>query len=229
HFLCLQFEESHAGEESSLDGAEAFLTELGSLHEGMMFARYLPDGQADILTGDGATLIWTVFLPQSKPNQEDELLRELKSWVDLVSSELFLQLRIGISRNCDGAPSGYACLQDSLFALLQGFRFRPEDRVYHYNDLGIIHLLAGISQTAKDRFLDHLHAMDRRAELAPELKETAWAFMKNDLNITETARSLYLHRNSLMYRLDRILEITGLDLRRFEDAVLMWLCLHLLH
>ena len=46
-------------------------------------------------------------------------------------------------------------------------------------------------------------------------------FFDNDLNIAETARKLYLHRNTLVYRLDKFEKTTGLDLRNFEDAIVI--------
>lgn len=52
-----------------------------------------------------------------------------------------------------------------------------------------------------------------------EMIETADEFFKNDLNLSETARKLFLHRNTLTYRLDKIENLTGLDIRKFDDAV----------
>ena len=45
-------------------------------------------------------------------------------------------------------------------------------------------------------------------------------FFENNLNVSETARKLYVHRNTLVYRLEKVKKITGLDLREFEDAIL---------
>ena len=52
-----------------------------------------------------------------------------------------------------------------------------------------------------------------------ELAGTAEEFLGNDLNVSETARNLYMHRNTLMYRLDKLERLTGLNLRKFSDAV----------
>ena len=48
---------------------------------------------------------------------------------------------------------------------------------------------------------------------------TAEEFLENSLNVSETSRKLYMHRNTLMYRLDKIERVTGLNLRKFSDAV----------
>ena len=52
-----------------------------------------------------------------------------------------------------------------------------------------------------------------------ELYETADAFLESSLNLSETSRQLFMHRNTLMYRLDKIERITGLNIRKFSDAV----------
>ena len=48
---------------------------------------------------------------------------------------------------------------------------------------------------------------------------TAEEFLERSLNVSETSRTLYMHRNTLMYRLDKIERVTGLNLRKFSDAV----------
>ena len=52
-----------------------------------------------------------------------------------------------------------------------------------------------------------------------DMMETAERFLENSLNISETSRDLFMHRNTLMYRLDKIERITGLNIRKFSDAV----------
>ena len=52
-----------------------------------------------------------------------------------------------------------------------------------------------------------------------ELMSTLFALFENDLNVSGTARALFMHRNTLMYRLDKIERVTGLNLRKFSDAV----------
>ena len=52
-----------------------------------------------------------------------------------------------------------------------------------------------------------------------ELMDTAEEFMKNSLNISETSRNMYIHRNTLIYRLDKIEKEMGLNLRNFSDAI----------
>ena len=83
-----------------------------------------------------------------------------------------------------------------------------------------------------EKMLDKLNA-DQRMELAEkyinaeiisvfkdeELKNSVDAFFQNNLNISETSRNAFMHRNTLLYRIDKIAKITGLNIREFDDAV----------
>ena len=62
-------------------------------------------------------------------------------------------------------------------------------------------------------------------ELEEEDLGTIERFLENNLNISETARQMYIHRNTLVYRLERVQKMTGLDVRRFEDAMKLRLAL----
>ena len=57
------------------------------------------------------------------------------------------------------------------------------------------------------------------SEFEEETLSTVYKFFENNLNISETARQLYIHRNTLVYRLEKIQKLTGLDVRVFEDAL----------
>ena len=53
-----------------------------------------------------------------------------------------------------------------------------------------------------------------------EMRNTIKALFNNQLNLVETAKELYIHRNTLIYRIDKFQKITGLDLRNFDDAII---------
>lgn len=64
-----------------------------------------------------------------------------------------------------------------------------------------------------------IHQLSKDSELDNELTSTALCFLENNLSISTTARALYIHRNTLIYRLDKIMQLTNLDLRVFDDAM----------
>ena len=96
----------------------------------------------------------------------------------------------------------------------------PNEKVYSYKEFIMIKMLSDIPLESLSKYLDTLLDRDSSEILDdPELMNTAEEFLKNSLNISETSRSMYMHRNTLIYRLDKIEKATGLNLRHFNDAV----------
>ena len=92
--------------------------------------------------------------------------------------------------------------------------------MYSYNDYILIRILSDTPKPLLIKYFDSLLEKNGSEVLAdPELMNTAEEFMKNSLNISETSRNMYIHRNTLIYRLDKIEKETGLNLRVFGDAV----------
>jgi carbohydrate diacid regulator len=129
---------------------------------------------------------------------------------------------IGIGRHhprLDGLSSSYA---DARAALSLGRHFHGYNRVHCLDSLGIAAFI-GLSdeQTKIDLATYLLSPLDRE----PELFETVNAFFAQNCLPSATARELSIHRNTLSYRLDKIVSLTGLDPRRFDDAVQIRLAL----
>ena len=94
--------------------------------------------------------------------------------------------------------------------------------IYHINDLGIGRILAEIKNDTQQEFIKKTFysAKEVRGRKINEtLLETLKAFFDNNLSILKTAQAIYIHRNTLLYRLRRVKEITGLDPKKFDDAV----------
>lgn len=137
-----------------------------------------------------------------------------------VRSELSLNLSI-----CAGGPA--KCLQDfresynqAYSGLQMGKYFNYTGRVFSYKEF----LMASILEELPRKVIENYKRRNLNAETVavledPDLTLTAEVFMNHSLNISETARSLYVHRNTLMYRLDKIERDTGLNIRVFSDAV----------
>ena len=93
------------------------------------------------------------------------------------------------------------------------------DPVYLYREQVLERLLSEIPEETRTRFRKSLICGNVRKTLNEETLNTAEAFFKSDLNLSDTARQLFIHRNTLLYRLEKIRKETGLDLRKFNDAV----------
>ena len=98
--------------------------------------------------------------------------------------------------------------------------FYTTDRVFSYHKLGLKKLLYEIPREACAAYLaDTLPNVDFKT-LDDEMHQTILGFFENGLSIAETSRNLYLHRNTLVYRLDKFEKMSGLDIREFDDAIL---------
>ena len=102
--------------------------------------------------------------------------------------------------------------------------FYSDQNVLLYNRLGIGRLIAELPVALCDDFLNEVfrHGLP---EIDPEIISVTNCFFANNLNIAETARQLHMHRNTLIYRLDLIEQMTGLNLKNFEDAILFKIAL----
>ena len=93
-------------------------------------------------------------------------------------------------------------------------------RVHSFKEYVLIKMLEDLPKHKLNEYLELL--MDERAREIfddDEMTSTAEEFLENNLNVSETSRKIYLHRNTLMYRLDKIEKATGLNIRKFSDAV----------
>ncbi|MBQ8882599.1 MAG: helix-turn-helix domain-containing protein [Clostridia bacterium] len=106
-----------------------------------------------------------------------------------------------------------------VFAKKYGSIISPEKSVYAFKDYALIKLLEKIPPKELNKALGEIGERNFGAVLVDrELLNTARCFLENSLNISETSRVMYIHRNTLIYRLDKIMKDTGLDLRNYGDA-----------
>lgn len=97
--------------------------------------------------------------------------------------------------------------------------FFEERQINAYTELGIGRLIYQLPLPLCKMFLKEIFGKNQPSELDEETITTINKFFENSLNVSETSRQLYIHRNTLVYRLDKIQKLTGLDLRVFDDAI----------
>lgn len=110
-------------------------------------------------------------------------------------------------------------------ALEVGSIFYAEDHTVSYSNLGIGRLIYQLPASLCEMFLKEVFGEKVPDIFDEETTVTINKFFENNLNISETARQLYVHRNTLVYRLERIEKVLGLDIRTFEDAMLFKIAL----
>ncbi len=168
----------------------------------------------------------TVLLKETNEMTDEDCAEYSRAVIEMAEAEAGISLFAGISgmHTLQSIPKG---LQEARKAIALGCRFRMKGPVFQFDRQALQRLMAEIpAENRKAWTLSVLPEQVNRL-LTAEIKETVQAFFQNDLNLSTTARQLYVHRNTLTYRLDRIRRETGLDLRKFHDAVVFQLAMEM--
>lgn len=140
--------------------------------------------------------------------------------VNTMLSEFMIRTRIGYSTVKQSLSELPEAKAEAALALRISAVFQSQKEVSAYSGLGIARLIYELPRDLCELFLHEVfgdHLPDQ--EIDEEMQVTIRLFFENNLNISETARQLYLHRNTLVYRLERFEKLIGLDIRRFDDAM----------
>ena len=138
---------------------------------------------------------------------------------DTLSTEFYAKVAIGISTVVDNIKDLAKAYQEAQVALEVGKVFETEKNIISYENLGIGRLIYQLPTTLCEMFLQEVFKKGSLESLDRETLMTIQCFFENNLNVSETSRKLFVHRNTLVYRLEKIRKITGLDLREFEHAI----------
>lgn len=128
----------------------------------------------------------------------------------------FKRVLIGIGSFYRGKDGAILAYEEARRALNLGLSIGEHRILYHIDDLGMIATLAGGNKKWQDNFVRRL-LMKLLAE--EYLLETVEVFFDRNMSLTQTSKQLSIHRNTLLYRLDKIKKVTGLDPRKFNDAM----------
>ncbi|MDE7224503.1 MAG: helix-turn-helix domain-containing protein, partial [Acetatifactor sp.] len=109
--------------------------------------------------------------------------------------------------------------KEAKMALDVGRIFFDERDIIAYSALGIGRLIYQLPIPLCKMFIREIFGGKSPDEFDEETLTTIYKFFENSLNVSETSRQLFIHRNTLVYRLDKLQKSTGLDLRVFEDAI----------
>ena len=149
----------------------------------------------------------------------DELEKLAKSMEDTLKNELFIKTVIGIGTVAEHLRELSDAYKEAQTAIEVGKVFDTEKSIMHYENLGIGRLIYQLPTTLCDIFLSEVFKKNSIDSLDQETLFTINKFFENNLNVSETSRKLFVHRNTLVYRLEKIKKLTGLDLRQFDHAI----------
>ena len=142
-----------------------------------------------------------------------------------VGSDAYAGVTVGIGSKVDSIRTLSKSYKDANMALEVGQVFDSEKPIIHYENLGIGRLIYQLPTTLCELFLSEIFQKESLDALDRETLHTIDQFFENNLNISEASRQLYVHRNTLVYRLDKVQKLTGLDLRVFDDAIVFKIAL----
>lgn len=150
----------------------------------------------------------------------EELTQMARSIEERVKAELFTRTTIGIGTVSEHLRELADSYKEAQVAIEVGKVFDTEKTVINYENLGIGRLIYQLPTTLCEIFLSEVFKKNSIDSLDQETLFTINMFFENSLNVSETSRKLFVHRNTLVYRLEKIKKLTGLDLREFDDAII---------
>lgn len=160
------------------------------------------------------------IVKQVTPDTTTEELEKLAVNIEsLLKNELRLKTVIGIGTLSEHLRELADSYKEAQTAIEVGKVFDTEKTIMHYDNLGIGRLIYQLPTTLCEIFLKEVFKKNSIDSLDQETLFTINKFFENNLNVSETSRKLFVHRNTLVYRLEKIKKITGLDLREFDHAI----------
>lgn len=194
--------------------AEEVKRVLDSLSDGIDFRPFV--------TAESSFLL-CIFSSSAQEKDPDVTGEDVaRAMVDGLLSEEFIDLRAVFSGALYNFTDVLSTLRRMVFIALTAEFLQTDKRVLSIQGLGIYELLYATKTSFKKAYAAHVLPPVAVSSLGAELEQTVMMFVTCDLNMSETARQLYLHRNSLLYRIERIKDLTGYDIRHFDDAVTVW-------
>ena len=179
---------------------------------------FFPDKSKDYIININETDI--ALVKEVRPNVESKDLEKLaQSICDTLATEFFCNAIVGIGVCVTGIKELARSFKEAQVALEVGKVFDTERSIISYENLGIARLIYQLPTTLCEMFLKEVFKKGSIDSLDQETLFTIQKFFENNLNVSETSRKLFVHRNTLVYRLEKIKKLTGLDLREFDDAI----------
>ena len=148
-----------------------------------------------------------------------DLIKLADSIEETLLSELSVKCLIGIGSVSSQMKDIAKSFKEATTAIEVGAVFDTEKNIISFENLGIGRLIYQLPITLCEMFLSEVFRKGSIDSLDQETLFTIQKFFENNLNVSETSRKLFVHRNTLVYRLEKIKKLTGLDLREFDHAI----------
>ena len=161
-----------------------------------------------------------ILVKEVKPSETyDDMYKTAKVIVDMLNTEAMSSVNVAYGTIVNEIKEVSRSYKEAKLALDVGKIFYSDRRIIAYSNLGIGRLIYQLPLPLCKMFIKEIFDGKSPDEFDEETLTTIDKFFENNLNVSETSRQLYSHRNTLVYRLDKLQKSTGLDLRVFEDAI----------
>ena len=161
-----------------------------------------------------------ILVKEIKPSETYEDMRKTaKVIVDMLNTEAMSSVNVAYGTIVNEIKEVSRSYKEAKLALDVGKIFYSDRKIIAYSNLGIGRLIYQLPLPLCKMFIKEIFDGKSPDEFDEETLTTINKFFENSLNVSETSRQLYIHRNTLVYRLDKLQKSTGLDLRVFEDAI----------
>ena len=149
----------------------------------------------------------------------EELERSAITAVDMLGTEVMVDARAAYGTIVSELKNLSRSYKEARMAMDVGRIFYAGRRILSYNELGIGRLIYQLPVNLCEMFLREIFGEYDPSQIDQETLATINTFFDNNLNVSETSRQLFIHRNTLVYRMEKLEKATGLDIRTFEDAM----------
>ena len=180
-------------------------------------------GMFSAQTGDYITAVdesSVILIKALEPNStHDDLMEIADTIVGMMNTEAMMNVRVSFGTVVQELKDVSKSYKEAKMALDVGKIFYAEKNVAAYSTLGIGRLIYQLPVNLCKIFIEEIFGENVPSDLDDETLTTINKFFENNLNVSETSRQLFVHRNTLVYRIEKIQKSTGLDLRNFDDAL----------
>lgn len=163
---------------------------------------------------------YIIVVKELKENEGyEEMDRVAKTMLDMLNSEAMSSVHVAYGTIVNEIKDVSRSYKEAKMALDVGKIFYADKNIVGYNKLGIGRLIYQLPMPLCKMFIKEIFEGKSPDEFDEETLTTINKFFENSLNVSETSRQLYIHRNTLVYRLDKLQRTTNLDIRTFDDAI----------
>ena len=161
-----------------------------------------------------------ILVKEIKPTEDyGDLEKTANMILDMLNTEAMTKVHVSFGTIVGDIKEVSRSYKEAKMALDVGKIFYSGKNVVAYSNLGIGRLIYQLPLPLCRMFIREVFENKSPDDFDEETLATINKFFENSLNVSETSRQLYIHRNTLVYRLDKLQKSTGLDLRVFEDAI----------